>query len=455
MLNITAKINHGADPTRQEKGKLYTEEYPELVTDRINTYHGSDFIPSLDIYYQRNLKNNQFIAFNAVGTYMRTTRRSRYEEYLNNEPVVDYTSSVKGRKYSLIAEGIYEKKFNNGGRLNTGIKHLQSYTDNTYGGTLNSNNQMKQAISYGYLQYYGKWQELRYRFGLGATRSWFRQVGDEKYETWMFSPRFNFSYKFNKNWSTSLSGIVSTHNPSLSFISATDQLVDSLQIERGNPDLETYQSYGLRYRLNFNKGKVNVGFSNNYYYWDNVLMPHIYRENGKFIQSYANHHNFQRMFTGLDVRIGQLWNFLTISGTLSLTQSWSHGIDYTHTNRNIGAELMASFAYKNFNAYLYWHKDADYFWGETLNEGENIHMIAASYRIKNLNIGFRMMNPFKKDFARMTENFNQYASYTDEYHIDDAARMVIVTASWNFSFGRDYKSKNKRISNSDSESGVM
>lgn len=455
MLNITAKINHGADPTRQEKGKLYTEEYPELVTDRIDTYHGSDFTPSLDIYYQRNLKNKQFIAFNAVGTYMRTTRRSRYEEYLNNEPVVDYISSVKGRKHSLIAEGIYEKKFDNGGRLNAGIKHLQSYTDNTYDGTLCYNNQMKQAVSYGYVQYNGKWQKLRYGAGLGATRSWFRQEGQESYETWSFSPRFNLSYTFNKQWSTSLQGNASTNNPSLSTISATDQLVDSLQINRGNPGLETYMSYSLKYRLNFNKGKVNVGFYNNYYYYDNVLMQHIYREKGKFIQSYANHRNFQQMFTGMNVRIGQLWNFLTISGDLTLRQTWSHGIDYTHINRNIGAELMASFAYKNFNGYIYWHKSYDNFWGETLSEGEDLHMIGANYHIKNLNIGLRMMNPFKKDFARMTESYNQYAGYTDEYHIDDVARMVQLTLSWNFSFGRDYKSKSKRISNSDSESGVM
>ena len=47
------------------------------------------------------------------------------------------------------------------------------------------------------------------------------------------------------------------------------------------------------------------------------------------------------------------------------------------------------------------------------------------------------------------------AGYTYEYHIDDIARMVLVTASWNFSFGRDYKSKSKRMSNSDSDSGVM
>ena len=455
MLNITAKLNHGADPTREEKGKLYTEEYPELVTDRIDMYHASDFTPSLDIYYQRNLKNKQFLAFNAVGTYMRTTRQSQYKEFLNNEPIVDYTSSVKGKKYSLIAEGIYEKSFANGGRLNTGIKHTQSYTNNLYDGTLFYHTQMRQAVSYGYVQYNGKWQKLRYGFGVGATRSWFHQDGQKEYEKWSFNPRFNLSYTFNNHWSTSLQGNANSRNPSLADISAADQLIDSLQIKRGNPDLDTYMQYALKYRLNFNKGKVNIGFSNNYYYYDRPLMQHIYRENGKFVQSYANHRRGQQMNTGINFRIGPFWNMLTLSGDLSFNQRWVHGINYTHTNRNIGGELTAIFAYKNFTSLLYYQHQGDSFWGETLSEGEKLHMVSVSYRIKNVNLGLRMFNPFKKDHSQMTQNFNQYAGYTDEYHIDDVARMVLITVSWNFSFGRDYKSKNKRMNNSDSDSGVM
>ena len=455
MLNITAKLNHGADPTREEKGKLYTEEYPELVTDRIDMYHASDFTPSLDIYYQRNLKNKQFLAFNAVGTYMRTTRQSQYKEFLNNEPIVDYTSSVKGKKYSLISEGIYEKSFANGGRLNTGIKHTQSYTTNLYDGTLFYHTRMRQAISYGYVQYNGKWQKLRYGFGVGATRSWFHQDGQKEYEKWSFNPRFNLSYTFNNHWSTSLQGNANSRNPSLADISAADQLIDSLQIKRGNPDLDTYMQYALKYRLNFNKGKVNIGFSNNFYYYDRPLMQHIYRENGKFVQSYANHRRGQSMNTGINFRIGPFWDMLTLNGDLSFNQRWVHGINYTHTNRSIGGELTAIFAYKNFTSLLYYQHQGDSFWGETLSEGQKLHMVSVSYRIKNVNLGLRMFNPFKKDHSQMTQNFNQYAGYTDEYHIDDVARMVLVTASWNFSFGRDYKSKNKRMNNSDSDSGVM
>jgi hypothetical protein len=50
---------------------------------------------------------------------------------------------------------------------------------------------------------------------------------------------------------------------------------------------------------------------------------------------------------------------------------------------------------------------------------------------------------------------NKYAGNKYRYNIDDTACAIWATLSWNVSFGRDYKSKSKRMSNSDSDSGVM
>ena len=125
MLNVSAQLDHNLDPNKRFYGELYTKEYPDLVTYRHQSEHRRSLRPSLDIYYQRNLKHKQFIAFNAVGTYIDTKNRSTYAEYLNDEAVVDYTSGVEGKKYSLIVEGIYEKRFANNGRLTAGFTHTQ------------------------------------------------------------------------------------------------------------------------------------------------------------------------------------------------------------------------------------------------------------------------------------------------------------------------------------------
>ena len=117
------------------------------------------------------------MALNVVGTYINTKNRSSYTELLSGEPVVDYYSGIRGKKYSLIGEGIYEKAFKDGGKLSAGVRHTQGYTDNDYNGTLQYSSQMKQADTYAYAQYNGKWGKLGYRLGMGVTRSWFQQIG--------------------------------------------------------------------------------------------------------------------------------------------------------------------------------------------------------------------------------------------------------------------------------------
>lgn len=455
MLNVTLGLSHYNDPDLRMMGKLYTREYPNSVTDRDEWKHNRNLSPNLDLYFQRNLNNKQFLAFNVVGTYINTKNRSSYTEWLNDEPVVDFYSGVRGKKYSIIGEGIYEKGFENGGRLSTGVRHTQGYANNEYAGTLQYNTQMKQADTYAYAQYRAKWNKLGYRFGLGVTRSWFQQIGENDYETYSLNPRLNLTYTFNEQWSMSLDGDVITINPSLSQLSAIDQLTDSLQLDRGNPNLEPYSFYRSTFRLNYSKDKWNLGLRNQYNYRDNVIMSHIYRENNKFVHSFANHPDFRQWTVGLDASVGMLWDMLQLSGSIASVKYWSNGINFNHTQHSIGWELDAAFMYKNFTLSAGYSKNSDYFFGERIATGEETHYITAQYRVKRLNIGLRMFNPFQNDYARKEKDWNKDAGYTYNYHIDDVARMVCLTLSYNISFGRDYKSSGKKMQNKDTDAGIM
>lgn len=455
MLNISAGFSHYNDPALRMEGELYTEEYPTSITRRDEWKHNRNISPSLDIYFQRNLKHKQFLALNVVGTYINTKNRSSYVELLDDDPVVDYYSGVRGKKYSLIAEGIYEKGFKNGGRLSAGVRHTQGYADNAYNGTLQYNSQMKQADTYAYAQYSGKWKKLSYRLGMGVTRSWFKQIGQEDYETYSLNPRLNLTYAFNDQWSASLNGNISTINPSLSELSAVEQLTDSLQSQRGNPNLKPYSYYRNTLRLNYSKGKWDIGVRGQYNYRDNAIMEEILRENNKFVHTYANHPHYSNLIFGLDARVGMLWNFLQLSGSIESVSTHSHGRDYDHTRNSIGWEAGAAFMYKNFTAMVEYRKSSDYFFGEYLATGEEAHRIQLQYRWKRLNMGLLMFNPFQKDYKREEANWNKYAGYSYHYHIDDVARMICVTLSWNMNFGRDYKSGSKKIQNKDTDTGVL
>ena len=114
------------------------------MTDRSSSWERR---PSLDLYYQRNFKNQQSLILNVVGTYMDSNSKRHYKEMQDTETLTDLFSNVDGNKYSIIGEGIYEKTFK-AGRLSTGIKHTQSFTDNEYTGSSVSKTDMRQADTY-------------------------------------------------------------------------------------------------------------------------------------------------------------------------------------------------------------------------------------------------------------------------------------------------------------------
>ena len=214
-------------------------------------------------------------------------------------------------------------------------------------------------------------------------------------------------------------------------------------------------NYSANARLNYSKGKWNVGLYSNYTLWDNVIISHIYPENNKFVLGYANHPSAQRLNYGAEVRVGPFWKKLMLAGGIHASQNWSHGVDYKHTHHSIGWQLGVNFMHKNFSAMFMYENQPDFFFGEYMSRSDKAHLIDLRYKLKNLNIGMRMYNPFQSDYADVQKNVNRYVSYREEMHTDDVARMITVSLSWNFSFGRDYQSKSKRTSNSDTDSGVM
>lgn len=84
-------------------------------------------------------------------------------------------------------------------------------------------------------QYSGKGKKMNYTLGAGVTRSWYQQIGQEDYETYQFNPRFSLSYTFNEEFYARMNGSLNSNEPSLSQLSAVDQLIDSLANQTWKP----------------------------------------------------------------------------------------------------------------------------------------------------------------------------------------------------------------------------
>ena len=455
-FNATFRYWNNHQPHWDYRGILSNLDNPDDYVDMVDLNSSDNQVPALDLYYQRNLKNDQTLVFNVVGTYNRTSSHRFYQESRGEELLTDINNRVSGKKYSLIGEAIYEKKLANGNSLSGGVWHTQSFSDNEYRNGHDYETHMDQSASSIYGEFKGKVRKLDYMLGVELARLYYKQEGtDDSDQFYTFNPRFTLQYALPGQSFIRLKGYVGNLSPSLGNLNAVEQVIDSLQLQRGNPRLESYMSYLLDLNYEYQKGIFYALVNGTYEYVPNAIMDEKYQEGNKIIQTWNNQKNWQRVVGFAMFRVGPIKDILQFSFTGGVNHYISNGNTYSHRYTNWYCNMQASFTWKKFMLMYQMNTNWNRFWGETLEGGENIQMFMAKYNFKNLSLGIGAFNPFSDNWKVQSENWNQYASSKKTSYIKESSRLFVVSVSYNFSFGRTYKAGQKRLNNSDSDSGVM
>jgi len=444
------------------------QDTPSEYTDRKSTIYSSDNdnplsimdhstwrnnTPSLDLYYQRNLKNDQLLIFNVVGTYIDSRSTRLYQERRLDALSTDIYSSVLGDKYSLIAEGIYEKTLKTG-KLSAGMKHTQSYTKNVYGGNISTDIGLNFAETYGYVEYQLRKSKFNYTFGLGLMRSYNSQ-GDKGNEKYIFRPTLRVAYNINENAYIRYNGYISGYSPSLSDLNNVEQAIDSLQIRRGNPNLKTVLFHSSTINAGYNKGIFGAEFYMKYSYDHKPTMEHITFENGHFVRMQVNQKAFHRINMELSLKVKPWKDYITLSVAPGLNRYISVGNDYTHTYNNWRVRASLTANYKRWMFMAEWHPRWNSYWGETLNIGEEVHMIGAGYNAQKWSLNLVMFNPFTGKYTQGSRNYSALAPNVSDVYTNNLKQVLMVNFTLNLNFGRQYKAGNKRLNNDDNDAGIM
>lgn len=455
LFNATFRYGYSDQRHLDYQGKLYNLQQEDDVVDMIDRSSQNYFRPALDLYYQRNLANDQTLVLNLVGTYTHSESERIYQESREQVLLTDVHNRTDGNKRSVIAEGIYEKKLGTH-RLSGGLKHEQAFSDNSYRNGSETNTKMNQSDSYLYAEWTGNYRKIDYTFGIGGSRYYYKQDGtNDSYSYYTFRPKFTLQYNFMENSFLRLNGSANRIAPSLSDLSDVEIVVDSLQIQRGNPGLKPYMRYNLYLTYEMKKGLFYNNTWAGYEYAPDAIMDEKLIEGDKFVQTWNNQKDWQRLATRTTFRVGPVKDILQFSLTGGVNHYKSNGNTYRHryTNWYYNGEVSAN--YKKMYFMLGLESNWNWFWGEKLNGGENIHYCMVKSNLKKMSFGLSMFNPFADNYKQENENWSKYASYKRANYINESSRLLMVHFSYNFSFGRNVKSAQKRLNNSDNDSGVM
>lgn len=461
MLNITLRDNMNFMPHSKTNrdSRLYQGTDSFAIHDHESTQSIS---PSLDIYYEHNLPDDHHLYFDVVGTYINSSNDRRFEQTPLGETVADTTdvlSRVKGDKYSLIGEAIYEKDWENIA-LTVGVRHNQQWVENTYLGSADATVNMTTAETYAFAEVQQRVKQFSYAVGIGAMHTYIEQ-GGQKSSNWIARPQLTLSYDFGKGVFWKYKGYVSGYQPSLSAMSDVAQQIDKYQIRQGNPNLKPVMFVANEMQLSWQSKHVNLNLWANYSYDHKPIMDETFEQlidgQSYAVRTYANHRGFHRLQVAPSVQVRVLNNSLIFTVAPFANYYVSLGNSYTHKHFNPGVRASIMGMYKGWQFFGEVTTRYNNLWGETLEYGEFYHHIGLGYNADKWGFRAMLMNPFSvKGYSIETKDLSALAPNTQHAEMRDFRQMLILNFHCNLDFGsRASTRENKRINNEDKENGIL
>ena len=460
MLQISLRDNMDFTPYAQSNRDTYL--YQGTDSFAIHDHESSTSIsPSLDIYYEHNLPDDHHLYFDLVGTYINSSNDRRFEQLPLGETVADttdVTSRVRGNKYSLIGEAIYEKDWENIA-LTVGVRHNQQWMENTYLGSASATVNMTTAETYAFAEVQQRVKQFSYAVGIGAMHTYIEQAG-QKQSNWIARPQLTLCYDFGKGVFWKYKGYVSGYQPSLSAMSDVAQQIDKYQIRQGNPNLKPVMFVANEMQLSWQSKYVNLNLWANYSYDHKPIMDETFEQlidgQSYAVRTYANHRGFHRLQVAPSVQVRLLQNKLIFTVAPFANYYVSLGNSYTHKHFNPGVRASIMGMYKGWQFFGEVTTRYNNLWGETLEYGEFYHHIGLGYNADKWGFRAMLMNPFSvKGYSIETKDLSALAPNTQHAEMRDFRQMLILNFHCNLDFGTQRRDSGKRINNEDKENGIL
>ncbi len=443
MLNIRLRDNMAYSPygPSDRDSRLFQPTDSFEIHDHDKSSSQS---PSLDIYYQHNLPHKQHLYFDVVGTYINTHSDRRFLQTplfgSVSTDTTDVISRVRGDKWSLIGEAIYEKEWENI-MLTVGARHNQQWVKNTYLGSTEATVNMTTAETYAFAEMRHRVDKFSYVVGIGVMHTLIDQAG--------------------KGWFWKYKGYVSGYQPSLSQLSDITQQIDKYQKRRGNPNLKSVMYVSNEMELSWQSKHVNLNLWANYSYDHKPIMEETYEEiiNGTAyaIRTYDNQRGYHKLNVSPSVQVKLLDNKLMFNVTPFVKYMVSQGNNYHHEHVNYGVRCGIFYLLKGWRFYADVVTAQHNLWGETLTLGELTHDIGINYNSEHFGFGIMMVNPFSPHGSTtVTKDLSSLAPTSNTAVMQNYRQVLMLNFNVNLDFGSRASTRGyQRINNEDTESGIL
>ena len=450
-------LNNNIFDRNREILQTITTNTTDKKISSIGSEKDIDYTPSVDIYYNRKLKNNQEITANVVSTVYKTKYTDNLIQTIDTGTYFSYSYDVKNFKRSLISEILYEKKLDNF-KFSTGILSTLAYATQDITTSVSATTEnMTTTDNYYYIEVAGKKNKINYDLSLGIKYNTFLSKElSTKYDYYTLIPRVTVGYNIGN--SSTVRAIFSfwQNTPSLGNLTTSIIYIDSSFVKEGNPNLRPYNSYQTALDYSYYNSRLQVYLGMVYNYLDKPFLPVIKKENGVFVQTMENYIWGKQYFPQVSLTVKPLSNNSLRINSYYLLMYQENKLERINKLLSHSYNLSISYTLKNFTLEAGVYDNGEYLSGEYISSGEKGNEIAIKYNKGNFSFRMAMLQPFDKSLQYKSETVEgSELHYTGISNFYDNGRMIYLTLAYYFSFGRQATEIDQKLYNKDSDSGVF
>lgn len=405
--------------------------------------------PTLDLYFFRQIGRHQSVTANAVGTYISTTAYSFYDEEM------PYSYDTDGKTYSLIGEAVYENRLKPF-TVSAGVNAKTKYTDNVYSGDANSTNAIHSSDIYAFAQLKGSVGRLAYMAGAGVNALHYRQ-GTSRYNYWLWRPKVQVSCPVAGGVQASYSFEVTQHVSQIAMVSDTRLRQNSMEWTVGNPRLLPSRRMEHVLQVGYAKPRISAQIMAMYRVNANANMgKYVRTADNQFLYSQTNQPHCNMLYINAYSSADILPEHLSLALSGTVARFFNKGDDYNHLYTGCGFSTSLNGYWGRWTVQVAADSGWKFMEGEMKGFSAGYVVCSVSYRTGNWNIGAYVQNPFQGNpLANRSTTLNRFVGKCVEQRSKADGNAVSLRVSWRFGGGRKYNAVEKRISNKDSDTGIL
>ena len=462
-LQVTASPSFNKRFSRgdREVGIDYASAWSDATGYRDN--NSSTFSPSLDIYLSKQLNKKSEISANVVGTYFHSSQDNENSLDAGAGSPDTYTDLMtqKVNRYSVIGEVDYTYKAG----LNTLSVGFRSSVSQSWSDTRNilSDYDMTRYRSddtdnYLYAEYAGMWKKLMFSVSLGGHVAHARN-DDASYTRFLFTPRLTLSHTFARYHTLRLIFRSSPEIPTISQLSDNAVLQTPRMIHAGNPYLHSGTTYAPMLQYQLTRSRVNLNVIAMYMHSSSPIgMSYTEAVIGGQPYVVASEVNLKSTSTygaGANIRVDIIPNMLTFTGAVVAQREnvetdgiksslWSLPVTYSLSFRKgaWGASYQGTIPYKSLD-------------GTYINKEYLQSNLQAYWQRRNLRLSLGCYWLGTQAEYHNETIPNRYFHEVNHTVIRNNRSMVVLGVSWSFTSGKKKDDIDRKLNNSDTDSGLF